>query len=72
MRYGFGLVQGTLQAAMDAGLIERQPVTPLSHLVLGAIDEAAMVVARANDGGRTRREVGASVERYLDALRPRK
>jgi AcrR family transcriptional regulator len=71
LRYGFGLVQGTLQAAMDAGLIERQPVTPLSHLVLGAIDEAAMVVARADDGGKTRREVGASVERYLDALRPR-
>jgi AcrR family transcriptional regulator len=71
LRYSFGLVQGTLQAAMDAGLIERQPVTPLSHLVLGAIDEAAMVVARAGDGGKTRREVGAAVERYLDNLRPR-
>ena len=72
LRYGFGLVQGTLEAAMDAGLIERQPVTPLSHLVLGAIDEAAMVVARAGDGGKTRREVGAAVERYLDGLRPQK
>jgi AcrR family transcriptional regulator len=71
MRYGFGLVQGTLQAAMDAGLLEPQPVRPLAHLVLGAIDEAAMLVARADDGGKTRREVGESVERFLDHLAPR-
>jgi AcrR family transcriptional regulator len=72
MRYGFGLVQGTLQAAMDAGLLEPQPVRPLAHLVLGAIDEAAMLVARADDGGKTRREVGESVERFLDHLAPRR
>lgn len=68
LRYGFGLVQGTLEAAMDAGLIERQPVRPLAHLLLGSIDEAALLVARANDGGRTKREVSAVVDRYLDAL----
>ncbi len=71
MRYGFGLVEGTLQAAVDAGLLERQPVKPLAHLIVGAIDEAALVVARADDGGRTRREVGESVERFLDHLAPR-
>src|SRR5207244_9454488 len=71
LRYGFGLVQATVQAALDAGLIERQPVGPLAHLLLGAIDEGAMLIARAQDGGRTRAEVGASVARFLDALRPR-
>jgi AcrR family transcriptional regulator len=71
LRYGFGLVQQTLEAAMDAGLIERQPVRPLAHLLLGAIDEAAMLVARADDGGRTKAEVGAALDRYLDSLRPR-
>jgi AcrR family transcriptional regulator len=71
LRYGFGLVHQTLEAAMDAGLIERQPVRPLAHLLLGAIDEAAMLVARARDGGQTKREVAASVDRYLDSLRPR-
>jgi AcrR family transcriptional regulator len=71
LRYGFGLVQGTVQAAMDSGLIERQPVGPLAHLLLGAIDEGAMLIARAHDGGRTREEVGASVARFLDTLRPR-
>src|SRR5205823_357088 len=71
LRYGFGLVQQTLEAAMDAGQIERQPVRPLSHLLLGALDEAAMLIARADDRGQTKREVAQSVERYLDLLRPR-
>jgi AcrR family transcriptional regulator len=70
LRYGFGLVEGTLQAAVDAGLIESQPVRPLAHLLLGSIDEGAMLVARADDGGKTRAEVGAAVTRLLDALRP--
>jgi AcrR family transcriptional regulator len=72
MEYGFGLVEGSVQAAMDAGLIEPQPVRPLAHLLLGAIDEGGMLVARADDDGKTRREVGGSVEQFLDALLPRR
>jgi AcrR family transcriptional regulator len=71
LRYGFGLVRATVQAAMDAGLIERQPVDALSHLLLGAIDEGAMLIARADDSGTTREEVGATVKRLLEALAPR-
>lgn len=71
LRYGFGLVQGTVAAAMEAGLIEQQPVEALAHLLLGAIDEGAMLIARAEDGGVTRAQVGASVTRFLDALQPR-
>jgi AcrR family transcriptional regulator len=71
MQYGFGLVQGTVQAAIDAGQIDEQPVEPLAHLLLGAIDEGAMLVARADDDGTTREQVGASVARFLEALRPR-
>jgi AcrR family transcriptional regulator len=71
-KYGFGLVEETLKAAMDAGLMEQQPSRPLTHLVLGAIDEAALVVSRApDDGGRTRREIGDAVERFIDHLTPR-
>jgi AcrR family transcriptional regulator len=71
LRYGFGLVRATVAAAMDAGLIERQPVDALSHLLLGAIDEGAMLIATADDGGTTRQEVGATVKRLLEALPPR-
>ena len=68
MRYGLGLVQGVLQAAVDAGQIEPQPVAPLAHLLLGAVDEGAMLIARAEDEGRTRADVAASLGRLLDAL----
>lgn len=68
-RYGLGLVQGALQAAMDEGLIAPQPAAPLAHVMLGALDEAAMLVAQSADEGRTREEVGRIVARLLRGLR---
>lgn len=68
MKYGLGLVQSTLEAAIEAGSIERQPVRPLAHLILGSIDEAGMLVARADDAGQTKREVTAAIDSYLSAL----
>jgi AcrR family transcriptional regulator len=68
VRYGFGLIQATLEAAMDAGVIERQPVRPLAHLLLGSLDEAAMLVARADDRGRTEREIATAIDRQIDSL----
>ncbi len=68
-KYGLGLVQASLQAAMDAGRLEPQPVRPLSHLLLGAMDEAAMLIAQADDVQSARREVGEALDRYLTALR---
>ena len=70
-RHGLGLVQATLQAAMDAGQLERQPVDVLAHLLIGSLDEAAMLVARAEDVTATRREVGRTIARHLEGLRPR-
>ncbi|HWE34268.1 MAG TPA: TetR/AcrR family transcriptional regulator [Solirubrobacteraceae bacterium] len=67
-RYAFGLVQTELQLAIDAGLIDPQPVEPLAHMLLGAIDEAGMLIARADDAGETRQEVAVLVDRLLDAF----
>jgi AcrR family transcriptional regulator len=71
MRYGLGLVQAALQAAMDAGAIAEQPVRPLGHMLLGALDEAAMLVALAEDPAAAREEVGNTVGTLLDGLRVR-
>jgi AcrR family transcriptional regulator len=71
MRYGLGLVQAALQAAMDAGAIAEQPVRPLAHMLLGALDEAAMLVALADDPAAAREEVGNTVGTLLDGLRVR-
>jgi AcrR family transcriptional regulator len=67
-RYGLGLVQGVLEAAMEAGAITRQPARPLAHVLIGALDEAAMYVARAQDVQAARAEMGATVERLLEGL----
>jgi hypothetical protein len=68
-QYGLGLVKASLTNAMDTGLIERQPVDPLAHLFVGALDEAAMYIARADDSALARREMGESIERMLEGLR---
>jgi AcrR family transcriptional regulator len=62
--HGLGLIEATLQAAIEAGAIAEQPVRPLAHVLMGALDEAAMLVARAEDPELMRAEVG----RTLDAL----
>jgi AcrR family transcriptional regulator len=67
--YGLALVRAGLQSVMDAGLIERQPLEPLAHLLFGALTEAGMMIARAEDVEAARAEVGESVERLLEGLR---
>ena len=68
-QYGLGLVKASLEQAMETGLVARQPVDPLAHLIVGALDEAAMYISRAADAKLARREMGESVERMLDGLR---
>lgn len=43
---GLGLIEASLIAAIEAGEIRPLPVKPTAHLLLGALDEAAMLVAR--------------------------
>jgi AcrR family transcriptional regulator len=46
---GLGLIEASLAAAIEAGEIRALPVKPLAHLLLGALDEAAMLIARDDD-----------------------
>jgi AcrR family transcriptional regulator len=66
--HGLGLIEATLQAGVDAGAIAAQPVRPLAHVLMGALDEAAMLVARASDSERMRAEVGQTLVVLLDGL----
>jgi AcrR family transcriptional regulator len=66
--HGLGLIEATLQAAIEAEEIDSQPVRPLAHVLMGALDEAAMLVARAEDAERMRAEVGRTVAVLLDGL----
>jgi AcrR family transcriptional regulator len=68
LRHGLGLVTAVLAAAMDAGVIVRQPAAALAHLLIGAVDAGAMLVARADDRDAARAEVYEVMDRLLAAL----
>jgi len=69
--YSLGLLRAALEAAMQTGAIEPQPVDTLAHLMLGALAEAALMLARADDLEVARAEVGRTVARLLEGLAPR-
>src|SRR6516164_4765644 len=51
--------EALLQAAIDAGQLRPQPLRPLALVVLGALEEAAMYLAGAEDPAQAREEVRA-------------
>lgn len=69
LRHGLGLVAGVLDAGMQEGDIAPQPIEALAHVLIGALDEAAMLVARADDRDAARADVEAVIDRLLDSLR---
>lgn len=68
-RYVMGMTEAVLAAAVEAGQIPPQPLRPLAHVLLGALDEAGLYVARAEDPEAARAEVAAVVRRLIDGLR---
>jgi AcrR family transcriptional regulator len=64
-QYGLGLVRFGLQSAIDAGAIVPQPSAPLAHILIGALDEAALYVAGAEDQAAARQECAAIFDRIL-------
>ena len=67
--YALGALEAAIQNAMDAGALSAAPANAVAHVLLGALDEAAMVVARADDQGAAREEMGKTVRRLLEGLR---
>ena len=71
-RYGLGLIEGLLAVGMQQGEIRSQPLQPLAHALLGALDEVAMFVARAEDPEAARVEAGETLAGLVEGLRPRR
>jgi AcrR family transcriptional regulator len=67
-RYGLGLVQFALQAAIDADAIVPQPVVPLAHVLIGALNESALYVARAEDPAAAREQCVAILDGILRSM----
>jgi AcrR family transcriptional regulator len=68
-RYSLGLIRAGLEAAVQQGAIERQPIDPLAHVILGSLTEAGLFVARADDVKAARSEMGEVLRRMLEGLK---
>jgi AcrR family transcriptional regulator len=68
-KYGLGILEHLLAEAQAAGEIPPQPIQVVAHLLLAAVDEAALMIANAEDKGATRDSVVPVVERLLDGIR---
>jgi len=68
LRHGLGLTEAMLQAAIDAGQLAPQPTRGLAHVLIGAMDEAAMYLATAGDRVAARAEVARVLHALLDGL----
>jgi AcrR family transcriptional regulator len=71
VNFGLELLQLSIQAAIEGGTVEKQPVAPLSHMLLGALNGSGLEIARARDPARARREMRKALDRLLAGLRPR-
>ncbi|OBF19182.1 TetR family transcriptional regulator [Mycobacterium kubicae] len=67
-RYSLGMTEQLLTEAIKAGQLARQPVRPLATVMIGALDEAAMAIATAEDPKRARREIRQVLRRLIDGL----
>ncbi len=68
-RYNIGFVKGLLTDAIEAGSIPRQPVEATALTIMGALREATLYIARAEDQRGARADAGAVMDRLLAALR---
>src|SRR4051794_25292222 len=64
---GLGLIEASLGAAVEAGEIRPVPVKPTAHLLMGALDEAAMLLAR-DERPEARAEVTAVLVMLLESF----
>ena len=67
-RYGLGLAESVLTAAIERGRIADQPVRPLAHLLVAALGEAAIMVATAGDPERMRDEIEPALRALIRGL----
>jgi AcrR family transcriptional regulator len=68
-RYGLGMVEQALQAATATDRESRRTATMAAHILVSAMIEAAMVIARSENKVSARREADTIIGRLLDAFR---
>jgi AcrR family transcriptional regulator len=67
-RYAFGTIKAVLAVAAESGRIDADVVDSLTHLLVGAVMQAGMVVARADDPVAAKRLLGESFARLVSSI----
>ncbi|MHA7651479.1 TetR/AcrR family transcriptional regulator [Mycobacterium sp. ML4] len=67
-RYSLGMTEQLITEAIAVGQLPRLPVRPLATVLIGALDEAAMAIATAEDQKRARKELGQVLHRLIDGM----
>ncbi len=68
-RYGGALVRANIEALVEAGELEPQPVEPLSRILTGALTESAISIAESDDPEATSAEMAAAIGRLMSGMR---
>ena len=68
LRYGLGMTEQLLKGAIDAGELTPQPTRPLATVMIGALDEAAMSIANADNPEQEKADVRKVIHNLIDGL----
>lgn len=68
MKYGLGVVEAMLIQAIADGVIPEQPTRPTAHVLLGALDEAALYVSRADDAATALEQMFTVCDRLISGI----
>lgn len=68
MKYGLGVIEGMLAQAVAEKAIPDQPARASAHVLLGALDEAALYVSRAADPAGAKEQMYQVCERILAGI----
>jgi AcrR family transcriptional regulator len=68
LRHTVGLIAALLQDGIDRGSLPAQPVQALTHVLVGAVDEAALYIAQAEDPAAARVDMDLVLRRLTLTL----
>jgi AcrR family transcriptional regulator len=68
-QYSIAMVRMAFEVNIAAGNIAPQPIEPLAHVIVGALNEASLAVAASGNPKRASTEFLATFDRVLEAFR---
>jgi AcrR family transcriptional regulator len=68
IRHPVGLIAALLQDGIDRGSLPAQPVQALTHVLVGAVDEAALYIAQAENPAAARVDMDLVLRRFTLTL----